>query len=114
MAAASENKKGRPLGKGMSGLSQKLFYGATIFTVVVLAVLNLLSAFAVVTVTHQTRVQYAQLQSLEQARDNYQANWSRLLLEESTWSTPSRIEAIAQQRLHMQVPAVNATKVLNP
>ncbi|MGJ8524877.1 Cell division protein FtsL [Halomonadaceae bacterium LMG 33818] len=106
-------RAGRPVVK-VGSLSRRLFFGATLLTVFILAVLNLVSAFAVVTITHQTRVQYAELQTLEHKMDGYQADWSRLLLEESTWSSPSRIEAIAQDHLHMHVPAVNETRVLSP
>ncbi|WP_025731981.1 cell division protein FtsL [Carnimonas nigrificans] len=114
MAAVAEQRKTGRLNARVGGLYRKLFFGATLFSVVVLAVINLMTAFAVVTVTHQTRVQYARLQTLEHERDALQANWSRLLLEESTWSSPSRIEAIAQQRLQMKVPAADATRVLKP
>ncbi|ANF59577.1 cell division protein FtsL [Halotalea alkalilenta] len=98
----------------MGSLPTKLFFGASLVSVMVLAGIVLVSAFTVVTVTHQTRLNYASLQTLERERDELQAVWSRLLLEESTWSTPSRVESISQQRLDMHVPAVNDTEVLAP
>ncbi|WP_317450679.1 cell division protein FtsL [Phytohalomonas tamaricis] len=80
----------------------------------ILLIIVLASAFAVVTSAHQTRVQYARLQQMEREHDQLQTVWSRLLLEESTWSAPSRIEELARDKLEMHVPDVGDTKVIRP
>lgn len=76
--------------------------------------LVLLSALAVTTSAHLTRVQYARLQQLQLEQDQLQTVWGRLLLEESTWSAPSRIERLARERLEMQVPDINEIEVIRP
>ncbi|KXS38828.1 cell division protein FtsL [Modicisalibacter tunisiensis] len=79
-----------------------------------LIVLILGSALAVIASAHRTRVQYARLQRLEAQQDKLQTAWGRLLLEESTWSAPSRIERLAAERLDMQVPDISQVKVIQP
>ncbi|WP_245977822.1 cell division protein FtsL [Kushneria sinocarnis] len=87
-------------------------YGHAIIAVLILAVV--LSAVASIASAHLTRVQYSRLQHMESRHDQLQATWSRLLLEESTWSTPSRIENLARDRLSMHVPDVDNTRVMRP
>lgn len=72
----------------------------------------LVSALASVTSTHLTRVQYARFQQLENERDRLQTEWGRLLLEESTWSAPARVEKVATERLEMHVPDVDDVEVI--
>ncbi|MGM8931293.1 cell division protein FtsL [Salinicola halophyticus] len=74
----------------------------------------LITAVAIISTSHLTRVQYARLQKLENQRDSLQTEWGRLLLEESTWSSPARIEALASKRLDMRVPSVDEVKVIHP
>ncbi|MCM2131051.1 cell division protein FtsL [Larsenimonas rhizosphaerae] len=80
----------------------------------ILFLLVVISAFVVVSSAHHTRVQYVRLQKMERQHDQLQTTWSRLLLEESTWSSPSRIEALARKRLDMHVPDVNESRVIRP
>lgn len=79
---------------------------------VVLVGLVLVSALAVITSAHMTRVQYARLQQLEREKARLQTEWGQLLLEESTWSAPSRIERLAVERLDMHVPELNEIRVI--
>ncbi|MHB0774344.1 cell division protein FtsL [Halomonas sp. WWR20] len=79
-----------------------------------LIVVALASAVAVITSSHLTRVQYARLQGLEHEQDQLQTEWGRLLLEESTWSSPSRVERLATERLEMYVPDVTQVEVIRP
>ncbi len=82
--------------------------------VVCLLVLMLGSALAVITTAHLTREQYARLQRLEQEEDQLQTEWGQLLLEESAWSSPARIEKLASERLNMRLPDVNEAEVIRP
>ena len=66
--------------------------------VVALLLACLVSALAVISVSHQTRQQYARLQELEREQQQLQTEWGQLLLEESAWSTPSRVERLAVER----------------
>ncbi|KAA0014261.1 cell division protein FtsL [Billgrantia pellis] len=74
----------------------------------------LLSAIAVIATSHQTRAQYARLQQLERERDQLQTEWGQLLLEESAWSSPARIERLAVERLEMRLPEVDEVEVIRP
>nr|WP_298410051.1 cell division protein FtsL [uncultured Halomonas sp.] len=90
----------------------RLLWGWRQLMVLVLMVLVLASALAVITSAHLTRVQYARLQQLERSKDQLQTEWGQLLLEESTWSAPSRIERLASERLDMHVPELNEIRVI--
>ncbi|MCE8034772.1 cell division protein FtsL [Billgrantia tianxiuensis] len=74
----------------------------------------LASATAVISASHQTRAQYVRLQQLERERDQLQTEWGQLLLEESAWSSPARIERLAVERLDMRLPHVNEVEVIRP
>lgn len=74
----------------------------------------LLSGLGVVGITHETRAQYARLQTLEQEKNQLNTEWGRLLLEDGTWSTPARIEKIATERLDMRIPDVHDVEVIAP
>ncbi|PCF97244.1 cell division protein FtsL [Vreelandella nigrificans] len=80
----------------------------------VLFLLCMVTGLAVVTTTHMTRMQFAQLQQLEQEKNQLQTEWGQLLLEEGAWSTPARIEQIATERLDMRIPDVNDVEVIRP
>ncbi|MFG6666734.1 cell division protein FtsL [Halomonas sp. HNIBRBA4712] len=72
------------------------------------------TALAVVATTHMTRTQFAQLQRLEQEKNQLQTEWGQLLLEEGAWSTPARVEQIATERLEMRIPDVDDVEVIRP
>ncbi len=82
--------------------------------VVALVLACLVSAMAVINTSHLTREQYARLQQLERERDQLQTEWGQLLLEESAWSSPARIERLATERLEMRLPDVNEVEVIRP
>lgn len=63
------------------------------------------SAFGVIQVTYQTRVQFAQLESLRIEGQRLEEEWGRLLLEESAFSSPARVERLARDELDMAEPA---------
>ncbi len=70
------------------------------------------SAVAVVYSKHIARTKFVVLQSLEQERDSLNEEWGRLLLEQSTWASPSHVERQAIKRLHMIVPTADMTVVI--
>lgn len=81
---------------------------------IVLVVACLVSALAVITASHLTREQYGRLQQLEREQNQLQTEWGQLLLEESAWSSPARIERLAVERLEMRLPDVNEVEVIRP
>lgn len=63
-----------------------------------------ISAFGIVYCRDMHRQLYSQLQVLMTESDKLHVEWSRLLLEESTWATHSRIQRKAQSELQMIQP----------
>jgi cell division protein FtsL len=71
---------------------------------VVLISLCFLSALLVIWVRHEHRLTFIALQQTEQQRDKLEHDWEQLLLEQSTWLQPQRIEQIAKEKLQMHIP----------
>jgi cell division protein FtsL len=72
------------------------------------------SALAVIYSKHLTRALYADLQSVERVRDEINVEYGRLLLEQSTLATHSRIDRIARGRLNMAPPSAGQVVVIGP
>ncbi len=70
------------------------------------------SALAVIYVKQLDRQLFINTQVLEMQKDHLNTEWGQLLLEESTWSTQARIQAIAQQQLGMALPQQNAIQII--
>jgi len=70
------------------------------------------SAFAIVISTHHCRDLYARLQQLDARRWFLDEEYSRLLLEQSTWASHQRIATAAEENLHMQVPPLSRTRLV--
>ncbi|WP_290785032.1 cell division protein FtsL [Halomonas sp.] len=86
----------------------------SLVVVLTLVVACLASALAVITATHLTREQYGRMQQLEREQQQLQTEWGQLLLEESAWSSPARIERLAMERLEMRLPDVDEVEVIQP
>ena len=80
--------------------------------VIIIAVI--ITAVGVVYSKHLGRIEFVALQNLEQRRDHLNEEWGRLLLEQSTWASPARIEQQAELRLEMVAPTANMTVVIKP
>jgi cell division protein FtsL len=78
----------------------------------VMIIAVVISAMSVVYLKHLGRAEFVTLHKLEQQRDHLNEEWGRLLLEQSTWATPSRIEQQAKRRLKMLVPASESVVVI--
>ncbi|WP_017430620.1 cell division protein FtsL [Vreelandella jeotgali] len=83
-------------------------------TIGLLLLACLASGMGIVVTTHLTRVQYAELQTLEREGNQLHTEWGQLLLEDGAWSTPARIERIATERLRMRIPDVHDVEVIEP
>jgi len=68
-------------------------------------------AFGVIQTSHACRALYAKLQVLEAARWYMEEDYSRLLLEQSTWASYRRIEQVAERDLGMRPPGITDMKV---
>ena len=64
----------------------------------------MLSSMTVVYMRHQHRITYLALQKSMQLKDKLNVEWSQLLIEESFWSFPHRVEKDATRNLSMKVP----------
>jgi len=47
-------------------------------------------------------------------RDKLQAEWGRLILEQSTWTTYGRVENLASETLKMRIPDANEVRLVAP
>lgn len=74
----------------------------------------LASAMGVVFSTHESRKLFVELQGLQKTRDELNANWGRLQLEQSTWATHGRIEQIANNKLEMVNPSAGTVVIVRP
>ncbi|CAG0940734.1 Cell division protein FtsL [Gammaproteobacteria bacterium] len=81
-----------------------------LFAALVAAVLA--SAVAVVYAKHENRKLFAELQVLTQQRDQLEVDWSRLQVEQSTWSTHARVEQLGRGEMHMRSPGPDEIRSL--
>lgn len=79
---------------------------------VLLLSLVLASAFSVISSTHQSRSLYAELQDGDAQRWYLEEEYSRLLLEQSTWASHHRIIAEASDNLGLVAPSHAQTRLL--
>jgi len=63
-----------------------------------------LCALSVVTSQHKARKLFIELQKEKAQAQQMDVEWGQLQLEQSTWAAPARVEAIAVQKLQMQMP----------
>lgn len=72
------------------------------------------TALGSVTAQHKSRKLYFELQQQQDAAHQADIEWGQLQLEQSTWAMHARIEYIATQQLHMQVPDNKRIQVVVP
>ena len=66
--------------------------------------LVLVSSISVIYVRHLNRITFVALHQGGQERDRLNVEWGQLLIEESLWSFPHRIEKDAVEVLGMKMP----------
>ncbi|GAP74670.1 MULTISPECIES: cell division protein FtsL [Pseudoalteromonas] len=74
--------------------------------------LILISALAIVQVTHLSRAKLIAQDRLLQERDELDLNWRYLLVEEEFYSQHARIEQIAKEQLDMKRPTSEDEEVV--
>ena len=79
---------------------------------IALLVALLVSALCVVYSTNLSRTTLSQLELAEQQSHQLQLQWGQLLLEQASLATPSRVELLASDKLHMILPVDKQTFVL--
>ena len=86
--------------------------GSVLLLLLFLAVL--LSAIGVSYSAHWNRQLLNSLYAELSVRDKAQAEWGRLILEQSTWTAHNRIETMAAERLQMRIPDAAEVQVVAP
>lgn len=86
--------------------------GSLLMLVLFMAVLG--SALAVSYSAHWSRQLLNDLYAELSVRDKAQAEWGRLILEQSTWTAHNRIEALASEQLHMRIPDAAEIRMVAP
>ena len=81
--------------------------------IVLLVTALLCSAFGVIYIKDLNRRLFIQCQILQLERARKLILWKKLLLEQSIWSTQSRIQQVAQQQLGMHIPTTKEVILIN-
>lgn len=97
----------------MSRLYAKPLPGGSFF-MLLLFVGVLVSSIAVSYSAHWNRQLLNALYGELSVRDKAQAEWGRLILEQSTWTAHSRIEALASEQLKMRIPSAAEVRMVAP
>jgi cell division protein FtsL len=79
-----------------------------------LLVLAIACALAVITSQHRARRLFSELDAEQAATKKLGEEYSQLQLEQSTWGTHKRVEAIASRDLHMRLPDPATTVIIAP
>jgi cell division protein FtsL len=74
----------------------------------------LASAAVAVYSKYRARELFVELEHLSSARDELDADWGRLQLEASAWSTYAFVERVASERLHMSIPDSRDIEIVAP
>ncbi|KTB86640.1 cell division protein FtsL [Pseudomonas syringae pv. syringae PD2774] len=97
----------------MSRLFLKPLPGGS-FIMLLLFIAVLISAIGVSYSAHWNRQLLNSLYSEMSVRDKAQAEWGRLILEQSTWTAHSRIETLATEQLKMRIPSAVEVRMVAP
>ena len=82
--------------------------------VLVLAACVVASGIWIVDVEHRSRELFVEAEELNRELDRLQTDWGRLQIEQGTYATHSRIEALVRDRLQLTVPSGEQLVVVEP
>ncbi len=80
---------------------------------VLLLLLVIVCALGVVTEQHEARKRFAELDAEQAQAKRLEEEWTQLQLEQSTWATHKRIEAVAARSLGMRLPDASSTLIVD-
>jgi cell division protein FtsL len=69
-------------------------------------------ALSLITARHQSRKLFVALERAQADGRAYDVEYGKLLLEQSTWGMPARVEKIARESLRMQLPDASRIEVV--
>ena len=87
------------------------FWFLLMLTVLWFAVLA--SAIAVVSIRHEVRTRFIELQKLVKVRDGLIVEWGQLQIEQSTFATHGRIDRLAREKLKLKQPLADDIIIVN-
>jgi len=70
-------------------------------------------ALAVITSQHRARRLFIDLELAQGAAKKLDEEWTQLQLEQGTWATHKRVEALASRSLGMRLPDPASTRVIS-
>ena len=70
-------------------------------------------ALGVITSQHQSRKLFADLENEQLAAQKLATEFTQLQLEQGTWGTHRRVEAVASRDLRMRLPDAASTVIVN-
>ena len=74
----------------------------------------LVSATGAIYCKHRARELFIELEHLNAGRDELEAEWGRLQIEQSFWSTYAYVENVASTKLQMRIPSSNEVEIPTP
>lgn len=77
-----------------------------------LVVLVVACALGVITSQHQARKLFAGLEAEQAAARKLGEEWTQLQIEQGTWATHKRVEAVASKQLGMRLPDAATTVIV--
>ena len=81
---------------------------------ILLLALVIACALGVITSQHQARKRFIELEGEQAVTKKLGEEWTQLQLEQSTWATNKRIEALASKSIGMRLPDPSTTVVVTP
>ena len=70
-------------------------------------------ALGVITAQHQSRKLFVELEGERAMAQKLDTEWTQLQIEQGTWATNKRVEAVASRTLGMRAPDASNTIVVN-
>jgi cell division protein FtsL len=78
----------------------------------VLLLLIIIAALSVITSQHKARKLFTELEVEQGTTQKLAEEWTQLQLEQSTWATHKRVEALASRQLGMRLPDASSTVII--
>lgn len=80
---------------------------------VLLLALLIACALGVITAQHRARKLFSELDTAQASAKHLDEEWTQLQLEQSTWATHKRVEALAARELGMRLPDPSSTVIVD-
>jgi cell division protein FtsL len=77
-----------------------------------LLILIITAALSVITSQHKARKLFTELETEQATTRKLAEEWTQLQLEQGTWATHKRVEAIASRQLGMRLPDAATTVII--